>query len=68
MARKALDQAERSFRSAIEAGPENPSGYGSLGLLFLQRGDAERARQLFQVVLQLDPTNQAARTMLRRLQ
>ena len=62
-----LVEAERSFRNAIEVDENNPTGYGSLALVYAQRGDVERARQLLQTVLRLDPGNQAARVVLERL-
>jgi cytochrome c-type biogenesis protein CcmH/NrfG len=62
-----LDEAERAFRSAIAAGEDNPAGYGSLALVFLQRGETTRARQLLETVLRLDPTNQTARALINQL-
>ena len=62
-----FEDAIPHFRNAIVADSTNPSAYGSLGMAHLQLGHTAQARELFERVLELDPTNEGARTLLERL-
>ena len=68
LAQQRLDEAAARFRNAILADPTNPAGYGSLGVVYLQLGQNDAVRRLFERVLQLDPDNEHARALLRQLQ
>ena len=67
MAQQQYEAAINSFQTAILADPSNPAGYGSLGVVYLQIEQPGAARRLFERVLQLDPTNENARTLLWQL-
>jgi tetratricopeptide (TPR) repeat protein len=56
---KKLDQAERSYRLALQIDSENPSAHANLGRLYLQRGDHWQALSCFERALALDPTDLA---------
>lgn len=45
---KDLDRAERQFLKALERFPGHPSAIGGLAMVYLQRGEVERARALMQ--------------------
>jgi tetratricopeptide (TPR) repeat protein len=62
-----FEEAIPHFRNAVVADSTNPSAVGSLGMAHLQLGHTDQARQLFERVLELDPDNQGARTLLERL-
>jgi cytochrome c-type biogenesis protein CcmH/NrfG len=62
-----FEEAIPHFRNAVAADSTNPSAVGSLGMAHLQLGHTNRARQLFERVLALDPTNEGARTLLEQL-
>jgi len=62
-----FEEAIPHFRNAVVADSTNPSAVGSLGMAHLQLGHTDRARQLFERVLTLDPGNEGARTLLERL-
>lgn len=62
-----FEEAIPHFRNAVVADSTNPSAVGSLGMAHLQLGHTQRARELFERVLELDPTNESARQLLERL-
>ena len=62
-----FEDAIPHFRNAVVADSTNASAVGSLGMAHLQLGRTERARQLFERVLELDPSNEGARTLLEQL-
>ncbi len=49
-----LDKAEIALSQAVVADPEAPEPYFTLGRLFLERGDRERARAELEIYLALD--------------
>jgi Tfp pilus assembly protein PilF len=55
------------FRRAIAADSSHAEAYGSLGIVYLRTNRPVRARQMFERVLELDPDNEAARRILRKL-
>ncbi|MBX3290782.1 MAG: tetratricopeptide repeat protein [Acidobacteria bacterium] len=50
------DQAEKSFRKAIELNPNNVTAYGYLGQLLILKGEAEAALELIKKIELIDPT------------
>ncbi|MBX3243669.1 MAG: tetratricopeptide repeat protein [Acidobacteria bacterium] len=50
------DEAEKSFRKAIELHPNNVTAYGYLGQLLILKGDAPKALELIKKIEQIDPT------------
>ena len=62
-----LDEAEQVLLKAIAADARSAPAYGSMALVYLKRGDVAGARQLLQGVLQIDPNNQAARSLLQQI-
>jgi Flp pilus assembly protein TadD len=62
-----FEDAIPHFRNAVVADSTNASAVGSLGMAHLQLGRTKRARQLFERVLELDPGNEGARTLLEQL-
>jgi Tfp pilus assembly protein PilF len=65
--RKRYEAAADHFRRAIAADSTHAEAYGSLGIVYLQTNQPTRARRMFRTVLELDPDNQAARQILRKL-
>lgn len=62
-ARLALGQsalAERDFRCAVQAGPQNPQALNGLGVALNLQGNSEQARQQFEKALEIDPGYSAA--------
>jgi lipoprotein NlpI len=57
--------AEAHFKRSIELHP-TPAAYNNLGLLYLREGQTERAKQMWQRALELDPTYEPARRNLDR--
>jgi tetratricopeptide (TPR) repeat protein len=50
-----LDEAERYLRKALEMNPQLTDAVVDFGFLFLRRGDYQRAKELFEEALQLEP-------------
>ena len=55
-----LDEAERYLRKALELNPQLTDAVVDFGFLFLRRGDYQRARELFEQALQLEPHHSKA--------
>lgn len=55
-----LDEAERYLRKALEMNPQLTDAVVDFGFLFLRKGDSQRARELFEKALQLEPHNARA--------
>jgi len=55
-----LDEAERYLRKALELNPQLTDAVVDFGFLFLRRGDYQRARELFEQALQLEPHHSRA--------
>jgi tetratricopeptide (TPR) repeat protein len=62
-----LDQAERTYRTVLEADPRN--GIAAIGLsrVALERGDEAAAHALAEAALEIDPENATARRMIDRM-
>jgi tetratricopeptide (TPR) repeat protein len=52
-----LDEAERYLRKALELNPQLTDAVVDFGFLFLRRGDYQRAHELFEQALQVEPHN-----------
>ena len=63
-----LDAAERRFRGAVERQPDSAEALNGLAMVQTLALDRAAARATYQKVFDLDPTNQAARQGLRRLE
>jgi len=59
--------AAEHFRRAIAVDSTHVQAYGSLGIVYVRMNQPSRARRMFEKVLELDPDNQAARRILKRL-
>ena len=55
-----LDEAEQYIRKALELNPQFADAMVDFGFLFLRRGDYQRARELFEQALQLEPDHSRA--------
>ena len=55
-----LEEAERYLRKALEMNPQLTDAVVDFGFLFLRRGDSQRAKELFEKALQLEPHNSRA--------
>lgn len=67
MARGDLAGAERVFQEAVTVDDSHASAHGSLALVHLERGEIEEARARLERVLELDPDNGPARTLLEQI-
>jgi tetratricopeptide (TPR) repeat protein len=61
IAMRELDQAEHYLKKALELNPLSTEVVVNFGFLYLERGDRSRASELFDRVLDSEPTNAAAR-------
>ncbi len=61
------DRAIAAFERSLELNPTAPSVHYNLGLIYVDRGDAVRARAAFVQALRVDPEDQDARGWLARL-
>ncbi|HTY36449.1 MAG TPA: tetratricopeptide repeat protein [Bacteroidota bacterium] len=50
-----LDEAERYLRKALELNPQLTDAVVDFGFVFLRKGDYQRARELFEQALQVEP-------------
>jgi len=65
--RRQLDDAIEVFQLNIEAYPDDANAYDSMGEAYMMRGDKELSIMHYEKSLELDPSNQNARTMLAQL-
>ncbi|MFH1474686.1 MAG: tetratricopeptide repeat protein [Chloroflexota bacterium] len=63
-----LDQAERTYRTVLEADPRNGIAAVGLSRVALERGDETGALALAQAAREIDPENATARRMIDRLE
>jgi tetratricopeptide (TPR) repeat protein len=63
-----LDDAERIYRSVLEADPRNGIAAVGLSRVALERGDEAGALALARAALDIDPDNATARRMVDRLE
>lgn len=62
-----IDEAIRIFQLNVDAYPQSTNSYESLGEAYLQIKDNEKAKECFNQSLKIDPTNQDAIRMLRKI-
>jgi tetratricopeptide (TPR) repeat protein len=67
LALRQYDHAEAEFRMAIKTKPDLYQPYGNLGLVLLARGDRAGADAMFKKVLELNPRDQAALSLITEL-
>jgi len=63
-----LDQAERTYRTVLEADPRNAIATIGLSRVALERSDEAGAHALARAALEIDPENATARRMIDRLE
>ena len=61
IALRELDQAEHYLRKALELNPKFTDAVVNYGFLYLERGDRVQAGELFDKVLEMDPSHVGAR-------
>ena len=52
------------YKRALEIDPNYPEIYNNLGLAYLNKGETERAREMFEKALDIDPKYKEARRNL----
>jgi tetratricopeptide (TPR) repeat protein len=62
-----IEEAIAIFRLNVEAYPESPNVYDSLGEAYMENGETEKAVENYQRSLELDPENSNAVEMLKKL-
>ena len=67
MRRKQMNEAIEVFKLNVEAYPNSSNVYDSLGEAYLITGNNEKAIENYKKSLELDPTSENAKTMLKRL-
>ena len=63
-----LDEAALCAKHMVQLAPDFPGGYHLLGLVDIQKGDLEGARQAWQQIVEIDPTDSTAIKNLQILQ
>jgi Tfp pilus assembly protein PilF len=61
-------QAIEAFEKALELNPAAPSVHYNLGLIFVDRGEADLAQAAFRRALQVNPLDRDARHWLHKLE
>jgi uncharacterized protein HemY len=61
-------RAEEQFKAAMKAAPNFDQSYLNLARLYAMRGDKEKARDVLQGLLRLQPQNRGAMQALEMLQ
>ena len=59
-----MDEAKVEFEEAIRHDPHYAEAYYNLGLVYLSKGDKERAKQLLKETLAINKNHQKARAQL----
>ncbi|MGI8907683.1 MAG: tetratricopeptide repeat protein [Candidatus Sumerlaeaceae bacterium] len=67
MERKNLKQAESAFKSAIAADSKKADAWNNLGFVYVYTGNKDAARECWNRVLSMDPSNVTAQANLQRL-
>ena len=67
MLEQRVGEAETAFRKAVELDPGNPQARFNLARLLLAKGERTEAGEQLQEVLRIQPGNQGAQQLLRRL-
>ena len=67
LSKQAYDEAVSCFQKVLKINPDSALTHGALGTTYYKLGEKGLAIQEFQEVLRLDPRNQNARQMLKRL-
>jgi lipoprotein NlpI len=62
------DEAALCTKQMVELAPDFPGGYYLLGLVDIQKGDLEGAREAWQTIVELEPGDSTAITNLRMLE
>jgi WD40 repeat protein/tetratricopeptide (TPR) repeat protein len=62
-----LDEAEATFRQAVEANPWNATAHGNLAVVLLRRGRKAEALEGFEKAVSIDPAVPGGREMVERL-
>jgi peptidylprolyl isomerase len=65
--RKQVNEAIEVFKLNVEAYPQQPNVYDSLGEAYMVRGDKEKAIENYQKALAIDPTLESAKQALKKL-
>jgi len=65
--RKQVNEAIEVFKLNVEAYPQQPNVYDSLGEAYIVRGDKEKAIENYQKALAIDPTMESAKQALKKL-
>jgi Flp pilus assembly protein TadD len=61
-------QAIEAFQKALDLNPAAPNVHYNLGLIFVDRGDADLAAAAFRKAIQVNPFDRDARSWLRKLE
>jgi Flp pilus assembly protein TadD/mono/diheme cytochrome c family protein len=64
---KALDMARAAFVSALQVNPKHARARGNLGLVLAEQGRLAEAAREFELALKLNPQDEIAADMLRRI-
>jgi tetratricopeptide (TPR) repeat protein len=67
LARKRINEAVEIFKMSVELFPESFNTWDSLGEAYMKKGDKEKAVKNYQKSLELNPKNENARKMFKKL-
>ena len=59
-----MDDAEHSYRTALQIAPTHRQAWNALGVLLFRKGDLAGAAESFRAALHLDPANEGIRKNL----